>query len=331
MILLNQAASQMSNRMLDSMIGNRFQQLVLGFYIGTIVYALFLLSTIRDTESGIYVPALSIYLLLILTIGDIFAFIYFLHYVTQSVKFETIIDRVHQQTLRSLKQTCTLKEAQPSWSSGSDFQLIYTRSSGYYQGFDKAALLRYARLHSGVIRVLHPPGKYLLKNQPILQFEGLNMLADDDVGNLLGTLDFYIGHAVEHNFQNGFHQLTEVALKALSPGINDPETAVLSLNALGDLFYHRAHNHPELAIQDDEGAFRIYLAGTGLTDLFAESIFPIWDYGSNDRYIQNALHDIVIQLMNSCSDREFHRALSTIHNKVAGKIALNSIQDKQAS
>jgi uncharacterized membrane protein len=73
MILLNQAASQMSNRMLDSMIGNKFQQIILGFYIGTIVYSLFLLSTIRDITSGIHVPALSIYLLLLFTVVDIFS------------------------------------------------------------------------------------------------------------------------------------------------------------------------------------------------------------------------------------------------------------------
>lgn len=94
MIVLNQAASQMTNRMLESMIGNRFQQFVLGIYIGSIVYALFLLSNIRDINSGKYIPALCIYLLLLLTVADILIFIYFLHYVTQSVKFETIIDRV---------------------------------------------------------------------------------------------------------------------------------------------------------------------------------------------------------------------------------------------
>ena len=78
MIVLNQAASQMSNRVLSNMIENRFQQIILGFYIGTTVYALCLLSTIRDTENGIYVPALSIYLLILLTVVDIFLFIYFL-------------------------------------------------------------------------------------------------------------------------------------------------------------------------------------------------------------------------------------------------------------
>ncbi len=111
MILLNQAASQMSNRMLDSMIGNRFQQIILGFYIGTIVYSLFLLSTIRDITSGIYVPALSIYLLLLFTVVDIFLFIYFLHYVTQSVKFEIIINRIHEKTLHTLRHHCCPEKA----------------------------------------------------------------------------------------------------------------------------------------------------------------------------------------------------------------------------
>jgi len=104
MIVLNQAASQMSNRVLSSMIENRFQQTVLGFYIGTIVYALFLLSTIRDIASGIYVPALSVYLLILLTVIDIFLFIYFLDYVTQTVKYETVINRVKKQTLHTMQK-----------------------------------------------------------------------------------------------------------------------------------------------------------------------------------------------------------------------------------
>ena len=103
MIVLNQAASQMSNRVLNSMIENRFQQVILGIYIGTIVYALFLLSTIRDISSGIYVPAFSIYLLILLTVIDIFLFIYFLDYVTQTVKYETVIDRVRLQTFKNME------------------------------------------------------------------------------------------------------------------------------------------------------------------------------------------------------------------------------------
>src|SRR5664279_1731398 len=87
MIVLNQTASQLSNRILDKLIGSRFQQVVLGIYVGTIVYALFLLSTVRNIDSGVQIPALSTYLLIVLTIIDIFLFIYFLHYITQSIKY----------------------------------------------------------------------------------------------------------------------------------------------------------------------------------------------------------------------------------------------------
>lgn len=96
MVLLNQTASSMSNRILETLIGNTFQQVVLGFYIGTIVYSFFLLSTISDLESHMYIPALSIYGLIVLTIVDIFLFIYFLHYVTQSVKYDNLIRRIYK-------------------------------------------------------------------------------------------------------------------------------------------------------------------------------------------------------------------------------------------
>ncbi len=110
MIVLNQAASNLSNRVLDKLIGNTFQQIILGIYLGTIVYGLALLTTIRDIDSGIYVPALSTYLLIILTVVDIFLFIYFIHYITQSVKYETIIKRICSQTKSTIKKKCTLSE-----------------------------------------------------------------------------------------------------------------------------------------------------------------------------------------------------------------------------
>lgn len=94
MIVLNQTASQLSNRILDKLIGSHFQQVVLGVYVGTIVYAFFLLSSIRDIDSGIRIPALSTYLLILITILDVFLFIYFLHYITQSVKYVVIMAKL---------------------------------------------------------------------------------------------------------------------------------------------------------------------------------------------------------------------------------------------
>lgn len=224
MILLNQAASQMSNRMLDSMIGNRYQQTVLGFYFGSIVYALFLLSTIRDISSGIYVPALSIYLLLLLTIIDIYLFIYFLHYVTQSVKYDTIIKRIYKQTLASLKVTCFIEQQktfEPPLHRKK--QVVYMPASDYYQGFDKKALLNYLVQHDATIEILHVTGSYILQGIPFLHLYSDQSLSLDEVNEMLLTIDFYNGQPIDKNAYYGYHQLAEVAVKALSPGINDPK------------------------------------------------------------------------------------------------------------
>ncbi len=309
MILLNQAASQLSNRMLDSMIGNRFQQIILGFYIGTIVYALFLLSTIRDTVSGIYVPALSIYLLLLFTVLDIFLFIYFLHYVTQSVKFETIIKRIHKRTLDTLQHHCCSEKTIPFTPDGQVAQTIYMPSSDYYQGFNKHTLLHFAQKHNVLVQMVHYPGSYLLKGRPLLIVFGDRKLHKDDIDDLMIAIDTYNGQPIDKNAYYGYHQLAEVAIKALSPGINDPETAVLSIHALSDLFRFRLSNYLPLTIPGEGGMIRIVLKELSFDELFAECFYPIWNYGKGDRYIQNALSKMMDQLIQCDERKENQRTL----------------------
>lgn len=298
MILLNQAASQMSNRMLDSMIGNRFQQIILGFYIGTIVYSLFLLSTIRDITSGVYVPALSIYLLLLLTVVDIFLFIYFLHYVTQSVKFETIINRIHKKTLHTLRHQCCPEMAGVFTPDKKMEQTIYIPKSEYYQGFDRPSLLRFAEKHDLFVQMLHSPGSYLLEGSPLLVVLGEKKLHKEDIDELLLAIDLYSGQPIDKNSYYGYHQLAEVAIKALSPGINDPETAVLSIHSLADLFRYRLNNYLPLTLADENKVIRIGVKELSFEELFVECFHPIWSYGKEDKYIQEALLTMTGQLLH---------------------------------
>ncbi|HEX6222886.1 MAG TPA: DUF2254 family protein, partial [Chryseolinea sp.] len=141
MILLSQAASQMSNRILGKLIRNTFQQVVLGCYIGTILYALFLLSTIRDNDTGVHVPAISSYVLIALAIVDIFLFIYFLHYVTQSVKFDTIIYRIFNDTKKGLETACVVKGKELVTVIPPAGRVVKAFKSGAYEGFEKEKLL----------------------------------------------------------------------------------------------------------------------------------------------------------------------------------------------
>jgi uncharacterized membrane protein len=316
MIVLNQAASQMSNRVLSSMIENRFQQIILGFYIGTIVYALFLLSTIRDISSGIYVPALSIYLLIFLTVIDIFLFIYFLDYVTQTVKYETVIHRVQDHTMKSMEKSFIQKESAEFLPSDKSFTALKAEESGYFQEINERKLMSIAEEYNLVIQFLFAPSSFLLRGSSIARIYG-NM-EEGLCKKIFSEIDFYNGQPIDVNPEYGFNQLAEVAIKALSPGINDPATAVLALHSLADLFSFRLYNHPPTVIRDDKECSRVYIPHSTFTELFEKCINPIWNYGKEDQYIQAALLDMMAQLKES----DTRKLYSDYFEKMIRKVGL---------
>lgn len=183
MIILNQTASQMSNRILDKLIGNKFQQSVLGVYSGTIVFALFLLSTIRDIDSGVSVPALSTYLLIALTVVDLFLFIYFLHYITQSVKYETIIRQIAEQTKKAIRQSCTQPTVQTSAKSLTGIPVLSPKD-GKFQGFEQKALLQICTDANMLVSFIYPYGSYVIKGMPYLMITGIDTVDEDLVNRI---------------------------------------------------------------------------------------------------------------------------------------------------
>ncbi len=314
MIVLNQAASQLSNRVLDKLIGNRFQQITLGVYIGTIVYALFLLSTIRDINSGIYIPALSTYVLIFITIFDIFLFIYFLHYITQSVKYDVIIQRISSDTKAALEKNCTLKEKKPEEAFIETVHSIPALDTGLYEGFDKEILINLCDKYNCLIYIPHTQGTFVLKGQPVAKSD--KKLPEDVAEEIAKAIHLLTNESIDENYFYGFRQLMEVAIKALSPGINDPATAVVSLRALIDLLSYRACHYPASAMQNNKGQVRIIIKELTFEKIFSTTIFPIWDYGKNDRLIQIELYHMLTQLQAANQKEIIKKLLLDIDKKI---------------
>lgn len=286
----------MSNRVLNSMIENRFQQVILGIYIGTIVYALFLLSTIRDISSGIYVPALSIYLLIILTVIDIFLFIYFLDYVTQTVKYETVIDRVRHQTFRSMESDYKeLNESKPTWFDLKSIDIL-AQKSDYFQGFNHKLLLELIEKHHLKISFLFCQGQFILKGTPCMKVYFHEKIDADVLKQIADCADFFTGQPIDRNAEYGFRQLAEISLKALSPGINDPGTAVLALHALFALFKFKMYNQLPSLISNSKGIDVVNVPSPDFAALWEQCLQPIWNYGKDDDYIQTTFLSMIEQL-----------------------------------
>ncbi|WP_417357823.1 DUF2254 domain-containing protein [Flavobacterium sp.] len=318
MVVLNQAASQMSNRVLTSMIQNRFQQIVLGYYIGTIVYALAILSTIRDTSNSITIPSLSIYLLIVLTVIAVFLFIYFLDYVTKTVKYETVIERVERKTLTAISNTFKTGNTEYDMSQSQGIN-IAVPDSGYFQGFNTERLLKIAMENNLVIHFLYKRNSFLLKDVAIMQIFTESHINNEMTNKITASVDLYNGQPIELNADYGCLQLSEVAIKALSPGINDPATAVLSLNALTNVLASRLYNKLPEVYTDKENMPRIYCPSSGFKEMFEKCVIPIWNYGKNDQFIQEAMYKAIVLLkerdVKNSYDELFDNFLSEIKEK----------------
>lgn len=314
MIVLNQAASQLSNRVLNRLIGNRFQQIVLGIYIGTIVFALFLLTSIRDIDSGIYVPALSTYLLILLTIFDIFLFIYFLHYITQSVKYEVIISRILKDTRKVMEGACTLPKQPIKPIALIDDHYVLANSSGIYEGFDAESLTRLADEHDCLFFAMHTPGTFVMEGLPLLQIS--KVISPDALKEAARAVRVNTSESVEENFFYGMRQLSEIGMKALSPGINDPGTAIIAMRALFQLLAYRIKHFPDNIVRNKEQQVRILIKELTFNEMFAHTVLPIWDYGKEDRLIQHEIFHLLRQLL-SVSPR--HAAVGRLLKEVRQK------------
>jgi uncharacterized membrane protein len=294
MIVLNQTAGKMSNRILDLIIRNRFQQFVLGCYTGTVLYSLFLITAIRDIDSGIYVPALSTYLLIIFSILDIFLFIYFLHFVTQNAKYQTIINRIHTKTLEQLKQGAFKENiAVPSFKNS---VLLLSPESGYLQGFDASGVKASEPNIVIKIELLHPVGSYSLQGINILKIYCNKPISAAVQQSIVQQIEFD-KTMPDHHYLSGFSHLTEVAIKALSPGINDPATAILSLHSLTDLFAWLLQNKLQTIHTACNNKVIITHCHPTVESMINTYLRPIWDYGKDDRSIQAAMKDMLSQLL----------------------------------
>ena len=119
-----------------------------------------------------------------------------------------------------------------------------------------------------------------------------------------------------------------MALKALSPGINDPETAVLSLQALTDLFAYKLYHFNQSIFEDENGIPRVQSFEWSFEKLFEECYYPTWKYGKTDRFIQNAMLQMIEQLMQIDTEANYSSLFNIFLNVINKQIAQSEFLSK---
>ncbi|MFK7845301.1 MAG: DUF2254 domain-containing protein [Rhodothermales bacterium] len=235
MVLLNNAASNFSPRILPSLISDKFHQIVLGTYLGTITYCLLMAVNMTPNQPKIPLPGFSVLLGIGFGLLCLFLFVFFIHSISQSVQVGKILESLFSTTIYNLKEgtISQLSSESPPTDIG-NWKNYPADRSGYLRFVSSEKLYKICEEEDLKIQVLTPESKFILEGANLYR---CNKTIDEELENkILENFVLSNSELAREDHIIGFKQITEIALKAMSPGINDPGSALSCINYLTILF-----------------------------------------------------------------------------------------------
>ncbi len=321
MVVLSLTSQQYGPLILIHFMRDRGNQFVLGIFTATFLYCLLILRTIHGVEDSIFVPHLSVLIGLGLAVADLAVLIYFIHHISRSIQGPDIIARIAEDMLNSVDQVFPSQigrdapetdEAQQQWLAKRvehEAKRINARASGYFQMVDVEQLVALAAADQLVIRLEASPGQFIIKGQPLVSILDLDdrRVIDNLEDRVLDTFVFGSQRTISQDFAFIFIQLSALAVRALSPGFNDPYTAVMVIDRLGEgLAAVLQRRDPSMFRCDDTNALRVIAAPLTFETLLHTAYDQIRHYGSQDAAVVMRLLRIM-SLLWSFAKTEAHR------------------------
>ncbi len=231
-VTLTLASSQFGPRLIRNFMDDRGTQVVLGAFIAQFVYCVVFVFTMSLRSSAAPPMFFSVVWCFAVTLICVFVLIYFIHHVAQSIQADNVIDNVFCELQKSLESLVAseeqITEAPDEEAIERDFpykQVIYAEGSGYLQLVNRTGLINLAQQQDVLIEFDLRPGELLSEHLPIATVRSKQGQTTDFQQQLI---DYYLIGSTRTPLQDpeyAIHQLVEIAVRALSPGINDPYTA----------------------------------------------------------------------------------------------------------
>jgi uncharacterized membrane protein len=292
---LTLASSQFGPRLLRTFVRDIGNQVVLGTFIATFMYCLIVLRTIRGLEDTHVVPHLSATVGVLLGTASIGVLIYFIHHVASSIQADHVlgavshdldkaIDRLFPESVgRGAEGSDPLADDGKAATVGADERAIQADPSGYLQMVDAERLMHLAVEHNLLLRLLHQPGDFVVDGGPLATVSS-SAPVDDELAHALAET-FVIGDIrTEHqDVRLTINQLVEIAVRALSPGVNDPFTAMTCPDRLGAALCNLAGRAlPSSARYGEDGQLRVIAPVPSFAELMNLAVDSIRHHGRAD-------------------------------------------------
>ncbi|MFD0860618.1 DUF2254 domain-containing protein [Sungkyunkwania multivorans] len=277
MLVLNQASSNFSPRLLPGLISDKKHQLILGLYSGTLLYCVLVLIAVGGKNATMSYVGFATMISAILGIICVITFVYFIHMISTTIQIDNIVDTVFLETKRIFENI--KKHHIAHLDDNEDWHPVFAKDTGYYRGYDEKALRELMQKNENAIEITIYEDKQIWEGSLLAKTR--DPLDTDQLEKVSRCMTISPDRHHGMSYFGGLSKLMEVAVKSLSPGINDPRTAVDIINKLGQLIHMRLKLPTRIKKFEDKEA-AIVSTLIDVNDLFSEIIQPIRHYGRND-------------------------------------------------
>jgi uncharacterized membrane protein len=308
---LSLAAGQMGPRLLRNFTRDRGNQVTLGAFLGTFSYALVVLRSVRGAEEGGFTPHLALSFGLALAFVCVAMLVYFVGHMASRINVDTVVDLVSGDIRGAIRALVTDEKqaVAPPESFWRAAVPVVDPRQGYLQQIDEGGLAAWAAEQGTAIRLLVRRGDFIFPGAPVALMTRAVPDAEAAIRNAtaLGAARGGSGDA-----EHAARQLVEVAVRALSPGINDPHTAMSVLNRLGAALCDLAGHPIPSGVHRHEDAVVLVVPSVTYESLAAVMFHMIRQHAADQTAVLIRMLDVLTAVL-ACESDPGRRAVLAKH------------------
>jgi uncharacterized membrane protein len=291
-VALQISSTQFSPRLLRSFLRDRGTQVVLSIFVSTFAYATAGLYTVGRLDAGApFVPRVAISVALLLALCSVAAFVWYLHHLAHSIQIDDVMRRLERSTLAVVERVPHDHDDSALATAPADALAVMAPASGYIQAYFPDAVLSAATANDATVRYRRRVGDHVVAGSvladvwPAAAFDPHAAAAIADAGLRIGS-----ERTFEQDAAFGIRQLVDIALRAMSPAINDPYTAEQSIDHITVVICDTLKGDlgPQVW-RDSSGAARVLIPRQGLADHLELACGQLRRFGAHEPRVVAAL------------------------------------------
>lgn len=315
LMTLTLASMQFSPRIIIGFVRDGVTQWTLGIFLGTFLYCMGALPTARSLPRP-FAPVATVTGAIVLAIACVAWLLYFIHHIAFAISVSNIVDRIATETERTIDETMPRPYRKPAPAppaisvSETLYTSLTTEKSGYIRYIDLQRLVALAKANKVRVQAVRRVGQFVPAGTPLLSVYKGSRLTAEASEDFRGAFDIGPSRTLQQDIEFGVLQIVDIALRAISPAVNDPSTGINCVDHLSRILIRFAAREPPPNVYyDPPGTARVEIQWAGFSSLVDTAFDQIRMYAKGDLAVSlrllRALGDIALTI----SDPEYRRAL----------------------